>query len=132
MPEANIALLEGQLAWLVYIYGAVVKGRLSTAAADAQEAVDGDLAARAFGLLRLCDEGLHTGRCVRACVRAPPCTTPRCSSSSCLPARILRARRGQPSSLLAASRLSCSVQAAAQALWSIKQVAAAHQTCHAA
>lgn len=62
---AQQALLEGQLTWLVYIIGAVIKGRLSSAAADAQEAIDGDLASRVFGLLRLCDEGLHATRCVR-------------------------------------------------------------------
>ncbi|KAK2077922.1 hypothetical protein QBZ16_003790 [Prototheca wickerhamii] len=46
-------LLEGQLAWLALIVGAVLKGRgASAGAAETQEAVDGDLAARGFRLLQ--------------------------------------------------------------------------------
>ena len=35
---------------------------LLAAGADAQETMDGDLAARVFGLLRLVDTGFHTTR----------------------------------------------------------------------
>ena len=47
-----MALLEGQLTWLAHIVGAIVRGRLSSSSADAQETIDGDLAARVFGLLQ--------------------------------------------------------------------------------
>lgn len=60
MAGPQLSLLEGQLTWLVYIIGAVIKGRLATSNnADSQETLDGDLAARVFAVLRLADEGLH-------------------------------------------------------------------------
>ncbi|GFR52397.1 hypothetical protein Agub_g14907, partial [Astrephomene gubernaculifera] len=63
LPGPQLSLLEGQLTWLVYIVGAVIKGRLATSTnADSQETLDGDLAARVFALLRLADEGQHAGR----------------------------------------------------------------------
>ncbi|KXZ55001.1 hypothetical protein GPECTOR_3g165 [Gonium pectorale] len=63
LPGPQLSLLEGQLTWLVYITGAVIKGRLATSNnADSQETLDGDLAARVFALLRVADEGLHAGR----------------------------------------------------------------------
>ncbi|EFJ44129.1 hypothetical protein VOLCADRAFT_65225 [Volvox carteri f. nagariensis] len=63
LPGPQLSLLEGQLTWLVYITGAVIKGRLATSTnADSQEALDGDLASRVFALLRAADEGLHTSR----------------------------------------------------------------------
>ena len=53
---ADLSRLEGKLAWLVHIIGAVVKGRLlSSSSAEAQEGTDGDLAARAFALSRAAD-----------------------------------------------------------------------------
>ncbi|KAL4457497.1 hypothetical protein ABPG75_012362 [Micractinium tetrahymenae] len=58
----QLDMLEGQLTWLVHIIGAVVRGRMNTTGADAQETMDGDLAARVFGLLRLVDTGYHTTR----------------------------------------------------------------------
>ena len=54
--------LEGQLTWLVYIVGAVIRGRLSSSSAESQETIDGDLAARVFGLLQLVDAGYHVSR----------------------------------------------------------------------
>ncbi|KFM22754.1 Exportin-7 [Auxenochlorella protothecoides] len=51
-PPRDAAVLEGQLTWIVYMVGAVVRGRASASGADAQEAVDGDLAARVFGSFR--------------------------------------------------------------------------------
>ncbi len=53
----NLAIIEGQLAWLVHIVGAVIRGRLSSGSADSQEPLDGDLAARVFGLLQVMDAG---------------------------------------------------------------------------
>lgn len=57
-------MLEGQLAWMVSIVGSVVRGRLSSSSsssssAESQESLDGDLAARVFGLLRVLDTGIH-------------------------------------------------------------------------
>lgn len=54
---AELAVVEGQLTWLVYVIGAVIRGRLSSAAADSQETLDGELAVRAFQLVRVMDVG---------------------------------------------------------------------------
>jgi exportin-7 len=52
-PRADVARLELQLAWLVHIVAAVIKGKLLTSATpESQEATDGDLAARVFALAR--------------------------------------------------------------------------------
>uniref|UniRef100_A0A061RU54 Ran-binding protein n=1 Tax=Tetraselmis sp. GSL018 TaxID=582737 RepID=A0A061RU54_9CHLO len=59
---APLEVIEGQLTWLVYIVGAVIRGRLSSSSAESQETIDGDLAARVFGLLQLMDTGFHTRR----------------------------------------------------------------------
>lgn len=53
----QLEVLEGQLTWLVHIIGAVIRGRLSSSTAESLEAVDGDLTARAFGLLQIVDSG---------------------------------------------------------------------------
>ncbi|GAB4820934.1 hypothetical protein N2152v2_007980 [Parachlorella kessleri] len=58
----QLSVLEGQLTWLVHIIGAVIRGRINSTGADAQETTDGDLAARVFGLLQISDSGLHTTR----------------------------------------------------------------------
>ena len=57
-----LGVLEGRLAWLVHIVGAVIRGRLSSSAADSQEAVDGELALRVFQLLRLTEAPGHSTR----------------------------------------------------------------------
>lgn len=54
---AELSVVEGQLTWLVYVIGAVIRGRLSSAAADSQESLDGELAVRAFQLVRVMDLG---------------------------------------------------------------------------
>lgn len=62
-PSAQqMAVVEGQLAWLVSVIASVLRGRLSAGAAESQEAVDGDLAARVFELLTLADSGSHQAR----------------------------------------------------------------------
>jgi uncharacterized membrane protein YecN with MAPEG domain len=53
----QLEVLEGQLTWLVHIIGAVIRGRLSSSTAESQETIDGDLTARAFGLLQIVDSG---------------------------------------------------------------------------
>ena len=57
--RAEAAAVEGQLAWLVHIIAAVVRGRLtasaSSASSEASEAIDGDLAARVFALAAALD-----------------------------------------------------------------------------
>ncbi|MEW5298899.1 MAG: hypothetical protein WDW36_001972 [Sanguina aurantia] len=62
IAPVQLAILEGKLTWLVHIVGAIIKGRLSSSSAESQEAVDGDLAARVFSLLRSTEEGLHAHR----------------------------------------------------------------------
>ena len=59
---AELEVLEGQLTWLVHTIGAVIKGRMNTSGADTQEAMDGELATRVFGMLKVADSGLHTTR----------------------------------------------------------------------
>lgn len=62
-PSA-LAIVEGRLTWLVYIVGAVVRGRLSCSSAEPQETLDGDLAFRVFQLIQVMDTGFHTYRYV--------------------------------------------------------------------
>lgn len=54
--------LEGQLTWFVYMIGAIIKGRLTTGSTDAQELLDGELAARALSLLDVADAATLKGR----------------------------------------------------------------------
>ncbi len=60
--NTQLGVLEGQLSWLVYIVGAVTRGRLSSSSAESQEAVDGELALRVFQLIRLMEAPGHAGR----------------------------------------------------------------------
>jgi exportin-7 len=60
--DGPLGVLEGQLTWLVYIVGAVIRGRLSSATAESQEAVDGELALRVFQLIRVMEAPGHAGR----------------------------------------------------------------------
>mmetsp|Transcript_8801 Transcript_8801/g.18815 ORF Transcript_8801/g.18815 Transcript_8801/m.18815 type:complete len:1064 (-) Transcript_8801:979-4170(-) len=62
VPAQQLAVVEGQLTWLVYIVGAIIKGRLSSSSAESQESIDGDLAARVLGLLAVMDDGYHSRR----------------------------------------------------------------------
>ena len=50
---------RGRLTWLVYIVGAVIRGRLSCSSAEPQESLDGDLAYRVFQLIQVMDMGFH-------------------------------------------------------------------------
>ena len=59
---SQLRLLEGQLTWLVYIVGAIVRGRNSFSSAESQEVIDGELAARVFNLIKHLDTGYHTQR----------------------------------------------------------------------
>ena len=74
------AWLGGSAPWPIPPQPASVSPSLHSlpAGADAQETMDGDLAARVFGLLRLVDAGYHTTRC------------------ACCAARCARCARGQP------------------------------------
>ena len=60
--DHTVSLLEGQLTWLVYIVGAIVRGKNSFSSAEAQERSDGALSARVFEVIRLLDQGLHVQR----------------------------------------------------------------------
>jgi len=57
-----IEILEGQLTWLVYIHGAIIRGRLSSSAAESQEVIDGELASTVFQLVQVTDNAMHQGR----------------------------------------------------------------------
>ena len=57
-----LEVVEGRLTWLVYIVGAVVRGRLSCSSAEPRESLDGDLATRVFQLIQVMDVGFHETR----------------------------------------------------------------------
>ncbi|XP_019491511.1 PREDICTED: ran-binding protein 17 isoform X2 [Hipposideros armiger] len=52
------AIQEGRLAWLVYLAGTVVGGRLTYTSTDEHDAMDGELSCRVFQLISLMDTGL--------------------------------------------------------------------------
>ncbi|GCC33802.1 hypothetical protein chiPu_0012273 [Chiloscyllium punctatum] len=54
----EIAIQEGRLAWLVYIVGAVIGGRLTFTCTDEQDSMDGELVYRVFQLVNLVDSRL--------------------------------------------------------------------------
>ena len=60
--EGRIELAEGQLTWLVYIIGSVVRGRLSSTSSEQHELADGELACRVFRLVQVMDGGAHACR----------------------------------------------------------------------
>jgi len=53
---AQLEVVEAQLAWLVYIMGAVVGGRLSSNTSEESDEIDGELSSRAFQLMLLSDQ----------------------------------------------------------------------------
>uniref|UniRef100_A0A6I8NG61 RAN binding protein 17 n=1 Tax=Ornithorhynchus anatinus TaxID=9258 RepID=A0A6I8NG61_ORNAN len=54
----EIAVQEGRLAWLVYLVGTVVGGRLTYTSTDEHDAMDGELSCRVFQLISLMDAQL--------------------------------------------------------------------------
>ncbi|XP_060053131.1 ran-binding protein 17 isoform X5 [Erinaceus europaeus] len=52
------AIQEGRLAWLVYLVGTVVGGRLTYTSTDEHDAMDGELSCRVFQLISLMETGL--------------------------------------------------------------------------
>uniref|UniRef100_A0A2K6ELM4 Importin N-terminal domain-containing protein n=1 Tax=Propithecus coquereli TaxID=379532 RepID=A0A2K6ELM4_PROCO len=54
----DMAIQEGRLAWLVYLVGTVVGGRLTYTSTDEHDAMDGELSCRVFQLISLMDSGL--------------------------------------------------------------------------
>uniref|UniRef100_A0A4X2JYI6 RAN binding protein 17 n=1 Tax=Vombatus ursinus TaxID=29139 RepID=A0A4X2JYI6_VOMUR len=54
----DIAVQEGRLAWLVYLVGTVVGGRLTYTSTDEHDAMDGELSCRVFQLISLLDSRL--------------------------------------------------------------------------
>mmetsp|Transcript_26690 Transcript_26690/g.50766 ORF Transcript_26690/g.50766 Transcript_26690/m.50766 type:complete len:1056 (-) Transcript_26690:229-3396(-) len=58
----QLNVLEGQLTWLVYIVGALIRGRISSASAESQEVIDGEFASRIFQVVQVMDTGFHTTR----------------------------------------------------------------------
>ncbi|ELK28902.1 Ran-binding protein 17, partial [Myotis davidii] len=57
----DMAIQEGRLAWLVYLVGTVVGGRLTYTSTDEHDAMDGELSCRVFQLISLMDTGLPKG-----------------------------------------------------------------------
>ncbi|XP_036913653.1 ran-binding protein 17 isoform X2 [Sturnira hondurensis] len=54
----DMTIQEGRLAWLVYLVGTVVGGRLTYTSTDEHDAMDGELSCRVFQLISLMDTGL--------------------------------------------------------------------------
>ncbi|XP_002744591.2 ran-binding protein 17 isoform X1 [Callithrix jacchus] len=54
----DITIQEGRLAWLVYLVGTVVGGRLTYTSTDEHDAMDGELSCRVFQLISLMDTRL--------------------------------------------------------------------------
>uniref|UniRef100_A0A8C4VRX7 RAN binding protein 17 n=1 Tax=Gopherus evgoodei TaxID=1825980 RepID=A0A8C4VRX7_9SAUR len=54
----EITVQEGRLAWLVYLVGTVVGGRLTYTSTDEHDAMDGELSCRVFQLISLMDAQL--------------------------------------------------------------------------
>ncbi|XP_063086841.1 ran-binding protein 17 isoform X6 [Cavia porcellus] len=54
----DLAIQEGRLAWLVYLVGTVVGGRLTYTSTDEHDVMDGELSCRVFQLISLMDTGL--------------------------------------------------------------------------
>ncbi|EGG23535.1 exportin 7 [Cavenderia fasciculata] len=52
----NLMILERQSAWLIYIIGSLVTGRTGVNASEEYDFLDGDLAARVFKMVDLCDK----------------------------------------------------------------------------
>lgn len=59
----ELAVIEGQLAWLVHIIAAILKIRQTTGCSmESQELIDAELAARVLQLINVVDSGLHAQR----------------------------------------------------------------------
>ncbi|XP_062814083.1 ran-binding protein 17 isoform X2 [Anolis carolinensis] len=54
-----VSIQEGRLAWLVYLVGTVVGGRLTYTSTDEHDAMDGELSCRVFQLISLMDAQLQ-------------------------------------------------------------------------
>ncbi|XP_026636558.1 ran-binding protein 17 isoform X1 [Microtus ochrogaster] len=54
----DMAIQEGRLAWLIYLVGTVVGGRLTYTSTDEHDAMDGELSCRVFQLMSLMDTRL--------------------------------------------------------------------------
>ncbi|XP_027281006.1 ran-binding protein 17 isoform X4 [Cricetulus griseus] len=54
----DVAIQEGRLAWLIYLVGTVVGGRLTYTSTDEHDAMDGELSCRVFQLISLMDARL--------------------------------------------------------------------------
>ncbi|XP_076033628.1 ran-binding protein 16 isoform X3 [Oratosquilla oratoria] len=64
-PIEEIAILEGQLTWLVYMIGSAIGGRVSFNTSDDHDAMDGELVCRVLQLMNLTDSCLPQGGCER-------------------------------------------------------------------
>ncbi|GMH42848.1 hypothetical protein BSKO_10767 [Bryopsis sp. KO-2023] len=59
--KQRIAIMEGQLTWMVYIISSIIRGR-PTASNEVQDLLDGELSSRVFRLLNILEECYRTGR----------------------------------------------------------------------
>ncbi|KAK2166427.1 hypothetical protein LSH36_39g09000 [Paralvinella palmiformis] len=59
----TVSVEEGRLAWLVYIIGAVIGGRVSFASTEEHDEMDGELVCRVLQLMNLTDSRLAQGGC---------------------------------------------------------------------
>eukprot|EP00127_Corallochytrium_limacisporum_P005963 Clim_evm40s215 gene=Clim_evmTU40s215 len=62
--EQRVAILEGQLTWMVYFIGAMLGGRINLQSVDEHDMMDGELATRVMQLMKFADarlEGTQAG-----------------------------------------------------------------------
>eukprot|EP00727_Mastigamoeba_balamuthi_P004604 m51a1_g14141 putative importin- n-terminal domain-containing protein (1269) ;mRNA; r:288-5005 len=63
-------VVQGQLAWMVHVAGALLSGRLSLTASDETDRIDGELSCRVFNLMRITDARLEALGAVPAATAA--------------------------------------------------------------
>ncbi len=56
MNDKSLRILEGELTWLVYIIGSIIKGRAMSNQSEQHSVADGDLASRVISLIRILDK----------------------------------------------------------------------------
>jgi len=60
--KQQLQLIFGKLTWIVYLIGAVIGGRVSFAATEDHDAMDGELVIRVLQLMNVTDERLSSGK----------------------------------------------------------------------
>lgn len=62
----RLAILEGQLAWVVYVLGSIVGGRMGVNTSDVHDVIDGQLSTRVFQTVSWMD--MHVKHVCKICI----------------------------------------------------------------